>query len=815
MKKILLSATAAVAMIPHLAQAEEPAPAPQQAATGDAAATAQDSQYFDTITVTAAKRDQSYMDVPASATVLNDTALTEMQATDAASYLELVPNVSFQEGGSGGAREIIISIRGISDQIQGERVAANSAFSTYWDGFSVQVAANGAANPPIYDVEAVEVLRGPQGTLFGRNSLGGAINIRSKKPTDELYGQLDLGAGTYNTFRLNGVVNLPVNDKMFIRTAFNNEKSDGFVKNVHPTGGSSASKLTSIRTSLRIMPSENTTIDAQVSYTDDRQDMPGFVPTCIRDWFDYRVGDPEFAGVGCHPVAKEEDPSLAGFPDNTDKTSHDAKEFTNNTFEQYQLNFNHDFDGFTVNNVTGYLATSMDQLEDLDDSFVTSIERPNNYSSTTFSNEFNVKSNGDGALDWVAGGLYYKDTLDAQNQIHIVGPLFGWLPGDVANENKIHMEYEGWAVFGDAIWQMTDRISLTGGLRFSKDKVAQSWTDVFAACGSRAEGDPLAEGCLARPDWPDTLPVYDGMISGGRMAQTAGTAGNTQSDNFSYRAAINYDISDDISSYATVSRGYKAATIRANPDAGFENISRADSEHMTNYEVGFKGTAFDNRARFEVAAFYMDWKNMQVPQRESLCDNGSGTLVPLATVTNCAVIVPYDRIANVPKAHSKGIELSLSTYLTDDFIVGGTVGYLNARYDDYFDERLTLAEGQRDRAGDRIDNGAPDWTGNAFARYNFEALEGDAFVQGNVYFRSGQQTPLSGDNFVKGYPNSYDGYAVARFSAGIEWDNQSLVLNVNNLLKNNYHTATLGGSYLGTNVDVHPRTAMLTWSIKS
>ena len=122
---------------------------------------------------------------------------------------------------------------------------------SYVDEFSTGTAARGTANPPLYDIERIEILRGPQGTYFGRNATGGAINVTTKKPTDTFYAQLDLGVGSFDTFDIGGVLNIPVTDTFFVRAALQSETSDGQVTNVSPLsdGGSSAYDNTNIRVS--------------------------------------------------------------------------------------------------------------------------------------------------------------------------------------------------------------------------------------------------------------------------------------------------------------------------------------------------------------------------------------------------------------------------------------------------------------------------------------------------------------------------------------------------------------------------------------
>ncbi len=807
MKHILLSATAAIALLPMNGFAAEDVAADDRPTV------------FDEIIVTAQRREQSVLDVPSSVTVVDSAFIESANVKGAADYLLMVPNVSFRESGRGGARNIQISVRGISNLRSGERVQNNDAFGYYWDEFSIGHAANGTANPPMYDVEAVEVLLGPQGTYFGRGALGGALNIRSKKPTDELYGQIDLGAGTENSFEAKGVVNVPVSDKLFIRTVFDLETTDGVVENAHPTGGNSGGTLFYTRTTVRFQPTENTTIDLQAGYTRERQGFQPMVSTCVRPSFGFDPAAPEIlGGIGCHP---DHDGNLpAGFTKvNKDKVFINTPTRTINETKLFIGNIKHDFGNVEFASVTGYVKTDMDLVMDLDHSGIDSVDRSNQYHYNSFSQEFRLASTGENAVDWTVGAIYYKDKSSAENEIIIKGFLGPWLNGDRANENIINIDRDGWAVFGEANWHINDRLTLTLGGRYSDDKDEQRWTDVFAACGRRAPGDPLSAGCSLSPAQiaAGPLPIFtDGggnqAISGGRMAQTDGLNVNTSSTDFAYRVAAKYDISDDMSVYATVSQGYKPATARTNPDSGENNITFAVKEKMTNYEVGVKGTLMEDRVRIALSAFIMRWKNMQVDIRESLCRLADGSVVPndgTVPISDCT-IVPRDSVSSAPKAESKGIELSVQAFVTDDLLIGGTLGLIDAKFLEFKPVGLVLVGD--DLAGVDLPNSAP-LTASFMAQYNFQVANTEAYIRGNWYFRSGQAGSLVDP--TDGFPFDFSAFNRLDAVYGMDWGQTSLTLNVTNVLNKGYHTGLDTFSFGGAQIDVHPRTFMARLTFRS
>lgn len=207
-----------------------------QEADADAEASAENERQLDVVTVHGQRKEQTILEVPISASVFTDDLIDTANVQEADDYLLQTPNVTFSKSGRNGAREIVIAIRGVSDVRGGEKVNSISAFATYFDELGLAQLSSGQANPPTYDVESIEVLRGPQGVFFGRNSEGGAINIRTKKPEQDFYGRIDAGMGSFNTFELAGVVNGGITDTLSGRLTVQATTTDGPLENRHPTG---------------------------------------------------------------------------------------------------------------------------------------------------------------------------------------------------------------------------------------------------------------------------------------------------------------------------------------------------------------------------------------------------------------------------------------------------------------------------------------------------------------------------------------------------------------------------------------------------
>src|SRR5688572_3893381 len=196
-------------------------------------AQAQDSGGLEEIVVTAQRREQNLQDVPISVSAFSAEQIEKQNVRGATDYLALTPNVSFTEDTQSGSRGLNVSIRGVNNLVTGENAFVNSV-GNYLDEFSIASVPNGVANPLLIDMERVEVLRGPQGTYFGRNSLGGALNITTRAPTDQVEGELRAGTEFYEDagemYSVTGILNVPLSDVFKIRGVVNYEDSSGLVE---------------------------------------------------------------------------------------------------------------------------------------------------------------------------------------------------------------------------------------------------------------------------------------------------------------------------------------------------------------------------------------------------------------------------------------------------------------------------------------------------------------------------------------------------------------------------------------------------------
>ncbi|HNP35941.1 MAG TPA: TonB-dependent receptor [Woeseiaceae bacterium] len=759
------------------------------------------SSALEEITVTAQRREQSTMDVPISISAFGEQVIQQDNMKGAADYLLATPNVSYVDSPSQGSKGVTITMRGISDlQTDGERVSATSAFGIYVDELSTATAARGTSNPPLYDVQRIEVLRGPQGTYFGRSATGGAINITTNKPTDEFFAQLDLGAASFDTYEVAGIVNLPVTDTFSLRAVMQTETSGGQVKNVSPDsdGGDSGYDNQNMRVSARWDINDQWQVDFSANGIRENNDMQNTVSVGIQSRFGGDLNDPWYTCGLSFSV--------------DDKACRDTTGFTDLQDEIYNLRVSYIGEKIGFKSITGHTTNSMDQLFDLDQSGRAWVNRRNDYDAETVSEEirfFNVNAD---RFEWTVGALAYQDELVANNKILILDFLGPWMAGDYANENQINMDRDGWAVYGDLTWHISDAWSISLGGRYSDDNEQQDWKNVYAACANRAEGDPLdsAAGCELRPDQLyGPLPVINGRVTGGRRAQTIGTFAENSDTDFSPRLAVNWAINDEWNAYGIVSQGYKPAGARANPDSGGVNSSVYDKEKLTNYEIGVKAQFNEGRTRLNAAVFSMIWDDFQTTIRETFCREPDGTLRPQQGNENCE-FVPLDLILNAPEASSKGVELSLETLVGDDWLFAFNYGYLDAEYDDF--SNAIVGGQQVDLSGYPLPN-SPENTAAASGTYNFDWGNASAYVRLEANYRDSvfNQDSIA-DPLFGSPPLTPDAFWLLNLRAGLEWDTQRLTFGVFNLLDEDYAAGAGSGS---AGVVVVPREPVLNikWTV--
>ncbi|MEM9530967.1 MAG: TonB-dependent receptor [Pseudomonadota bacterium] len=721
------------------------------------------------IVVTAQRREQSLQDVPLSVTAFTAGELEKASISEAKDYLALSPNVSFSEDGEAGNRSINISIRGVGNVDLGEVSTANS-IGYYIDELNVGSVTNGTINPQLQDMERIEVLRGPQGTYFGRNSLGGAINITTIKPNDKLYGELIARGGNFGGLGVQATGNLPVSDTFMLRGVIAYDEGDGFVRNVNPNGApNSGFEYLTGRVSARFLPSDNVTIDLSVTHTDEEEGHDGGVGSGVLDLDTQSIFGSSFAPI---------DDQLGFFPENQRLVNHNTPELNNNQFTIVNGRINWSLGDYEIRSITGFISSESERVFDQDNISADAIIRFNDYEGDSFSQEFRIASVGGETFNWTAGLYYAKDEIEQFNSIQagtegsytnpVTGEVIGLLPpipaGFRINENNRVFETKSFAIFGDATFDVSDQLSLTIGARYTDDDVDNRFFDVVAFEG-------------AVPD-----------LSGGDSFT-----------DFSPRVVARYALSEQTNLYGSVSRGYKAGGVDLNVDA----ITTFDAEELTNYEFGFKSELNDGRTRLAGAVFFLDWEDLQV-QTNFLAVPGD-------------ISSAIEKTLNAGTASSAGFEVELTTLLSDSFTLALAAGYLDSEFDSF--PNAVLAGGNAvDLSGSELPN-TPDLTASAVLDYGFDIGGNEAFARLEVNHRASTAGDLEGlaapQLGLPDFPYQIDSYTVANLRAGIDMGALRFNAFIENVFDKEYYNGTQDNFGLaGIRVRPHPRVYGLSVSYR-
>jgi len=543
--KVVLLAGASIAATPGVATARSA----DQSET-PSSQSADSDQAFGEIVVTAQRRNELQRDVPISITAFNAESLAKTGVSDARGLIQITPGLNFQATGSS-AQPLI---RGIGSN--GGSIGDSSNVSIYIDGvYQPFQAANFLR---FEDVDRIEVLKGPQGTLFGRNAAGGAISITTLGPSlDKATGKFSASYGRYNEVELNGFVSVPVTDQMAVSLAGNFTENDGFRRDIFLNKDVGYLKSRSVRGKVLIEPDDKTSI-LVTGYYRWSNDLGSF-------------GNQPLDG---NTALRRTVPGiLIATKPNTSALSIE----TINKVEVYggSASIERDLGFATLRSLTAFSEARQFVYTDSDLTPASSIQTKIRFGTDMFSQDFTLASQGDGPLSWLAGLSYYKENG------FFISRTFGGLTTFSANppltsgRNIPDVHIQAYAAFGELTYRLTDRLTVIAGARYSNDKPS----------------------------------YYGAAIVPATLQDNPATVVNP-SDSFSSftpRLALRYAITSRLNAYASYSRGFKSGVFNSN---GLQTTA-VKPETVDAYEVGIKG-ALSPWFTVDGAVYYYDYKNLQV-----------------------------------------------------------------------------------------------------------------------------------------------------------------------------------------------------------
>ena len=562
---------------------------------------------FEEVLVTAEKRSESLQDLSQAITVLSGDDLDNRQIASFVDLSAIAPgvNIAKNEG-----FKTVITIRGVGNEAN-QNAIANPSVSYHLDG--IYVASPFALQTDFLDLERIEVLRGPQGTLFGQNSTGGAINVITQAPSlDGTFGKADLTLGDYGLVKARAAYNLPLSDTLAVRASVISNKRDGFIENL--TLGQDLDDANSMSARVRMLyePSDDFRANFTAQYFDE--DRNGSAQKGLLD------------------------------------TTPDARELRQNSPAEYELTselysavLEWDFESFAVKSLTSYQNDSILVRRDNDrhDSSVDILPSqydPETNKQTTVTQEVNLVSVDPlfGKLDWVAGFFY----LNTEVEISILERLdFGRDGFDPFTRQDVlydanccdkgfisdsKPERDSASVYGQGTWNFNDDLRAVFGLRFTKDEVYSEVTNFYGAYGT------------------DIIETSSEKVTG--------------------RLVIEHDFNESTMAYGSYTRGFKPGG--SNLTYGKEDtiaqivvLPTFEEEIVDAYEIGLKTDLADGRVRLNTAAFYYNYEGLQYQATDPEVFQGG--------------------VGNIPKSEIFGAELELSAFLSDSLILDVRIAWLD------------------------------------------------------------------------------------------------------------------------------------------
>ena len=629
------------------------------------------------IIVTAQRRAASLQDTPISVTAFTAADLQNKGISDISEIADFTPNMMFDTTAiiSGSSSAAVIFIRGIGQS--NFQVTNDPGVGTYVDGVYVSSAIGGVLD--VIDVENIEVLRGPQGTLFGRNTIGGAINITSQKPSAEEGGSLEFTLGNLDKIAVRGTWDQPFSENLLTKWTVGYKRRDGYIK-ANPPLGSNPNNTGLFSDSIarnqrdqgdedegaaRISALYTPTADLTVSVAADishlreasaASSLAGVQApadgglgqlTFLYNTFDAPVVDVPGLGTGVLYDERfvSDNPQDESFQTGPNGTNVDV--FGLSGIIEWEFS-----DNITFKSITSYRETEAEFNRDPDGSPLQFTHTYNDFEHEQFSQEVQLYGNFfDNRLDWIAGVYYFTEDATDNLRAQLV-PSFGTvnINGSVENESI--------AVFGQVTWHVTERLGLTAGVRYTRDD-KELLPDFFyeADAGglyySEVGGTPCIGSLSEAIGAPCRFYGDEGIARTVPYELVEDTFTKTTP-----RFGIDYRLSDDWLTYFSYSEGFKSGGFNARTTAFREAVLGFGPETLKTYEVGTKWQGFDNRVRVNLAAFYSDYSDVQVTVID---DIAPGT-------------------QNAGEIEIKGFEIEATALIGDGLLVNFGMGYLDSEY---------------------------------------------------------------------------------------------------------------------------------------
>ena len=601
------------------------------------------------VVVTAQRREESLQDVPIAITTFSGEVLREDGVVTLHDISEKTPNLVFSAFSPGQPE---IAIRGIGTKEDGAATSDSVVVSVD----DIYIAARTAQVFDIFDLERIEVLRGPQGTLYGKNSIAGSINFVTTKPTADTLIRLAQTVGDYGRLDTGGLIAGALSENLAGKFSFSRRKFDGYLDNLLFDQDWGEADTLAMRAQLLWTAAENVDVLFGADWSSDDIGATNREPIGSDGSFPFHVCD-----CVSDPVAVNE--ALGGADDPQD-TLAETEGFTDRDVFGINAKVMVDIGNMEFVSITSYRESEFDWLEDSEglppsppvdltgasgdpgpgltlppeNGFTFDVNDSAVEDTDQFTQEFRLMGESGRGMAWVAGAFFSKEKIERAERFAFTalgGPGLDNLSDYTANQKN---DSTSWAVYAQATYPLTDRWNLTGGLRYSYEEKKIRVSNV------RHSGIPLLlqafEPTSAKNDW----------------------------NNVSWRLALDYNISDGVMAYGSISTGFKSGGFTGAASTQERATTPFDEETATSYEIGLKGLWANNRLQTNLAVFYVNYDDLQVTR---FFQPEGGTFGEFIT-------------ENAGKAKPKGFELEVVGLVTESLEIGGNFAYLNAKYTEFF-----------------------------------------------------------------------------------------------------------------------------------
>lgn len=567
------------------------------------------------IVVTANKRAEPLQDVPMAVSAISGESLAASHVTQAEDVAQTIPNL--QMNTTVGDNTPIFSLRGVS--MYDYSLNQSSPVATYYD--EVYKGSFALLGATMFDIDRIEVLRGPQGTLYGKNTTGGAINIITKSAKlGEFSGSAAVGYGNYDRIDLNGAVNAPLGDKAAVRVAGTFTRANGWLDNQTPGKPDLNSvREFAVRGSLLVEPTDGASFVLRVTHS---------------------YQNPRNYGIYAEPLAA----NRAGLSTYQIRSNlSDVRRTARTTAVSLTGNFEL-ADALTLTSITSFDKGKLFLFEDTDGQDLRVFEVSYDANAKQWTQDLRLTSDFDGSANFILGGYFSHEKVFNSNATYIFADTdFDGAPGMTGADctggfplacvftNRFDQKKKSAAIYGDASFEASDALTLRAGLRWTRDTGRQAnLTSVATALNGDVVDTPI----------PLTNLSY-------------------ATSNLSGKAGLDYRLSDDVLAYATFSRGYRSPSFNAQAFFAPAEAGSAGSETINAYEIGLKSEFADRTATLNLAGFYYDYHNQQ--------------FISVDPATAAANLI------NIPKSRIYGAEAELVWKANDTLTVRTGIGLLNSK----------------------------------------------------------------------------------------------------------------------------------------